>query len=260
MPQEFHIQSNISDKQLNHQSTSLVIPQITRLRIHSSMYYKIKLDRRSLRGDTMKQVLKVLVNDFGRCYDQSASMINVCGNVEFKCMLMKIIEICPTWAQVCEILQLGSELHKQYLFNDKYIVALLLVYLRIQYYYLPDSKSDERGALQDVDSTGKITTRKIKAIYKNFLCDFRKLKSINFEVDCWSSSMQKNVCIYHLDEIIDRLCTEDNIWGVPLGKCQWAANIIEDESGSEFEDESDISDVENSSAVANVNNYDSSSN
>lgn len=62
---EFQVESNISPKQLNNQSVSLVIPRLTRDKIHNSMYYKVNLSNESLRGNTMVELLKVMIGAFG---------------------------------------------------------------------------------------------------------------------------------------------------------------------------------------------------
>ncbi|AET40033.1 U4/U6-U5 snRNP complex subunit PRP38 Ecym_5269 [Eremothecium cymbalariae DBVPG len=238
MSREFQVESEISDKQLNHQSTSLVIPKITRLRIHNSMYYKVNLHPASLRGETMKHVSKVMIRELGTCKNRSTVSGTACGTVEFQCLLMKMVEIRPTWSQLHLMLQLDDCSEKAGPFNNKYIVVLILVYLRIQYYYLVNKGTEEIKPLSNLDTTGDIDAGKIKTLFAHFLRDCRKIKSINLHDDPWSTSIQKRVDIYHIDEIVDWLCTNDSIWGVPLGKCPWLIEILE----AEADEESDGSD------------------
>ncbi|AAS52887.1 AER206Cp [Eremothecium gossypii ATCC 10895] len=232
MPQEFLVESHISDKQLSNQSTSLVIPKIARLRIHNSMYYKINLYPTGLRGNTLKQLVRVLVRDLGACKHRSGPMLHICGNTEFQCLLMKVIEIRPTWSQIYTLLQLGDE-RKTGKFNNKYIAVLILVYLRIQYYFLADEKAESFPPEAD----GDVTAAKVKALFAHFLADYRKVKCLDLEVDCWSGATQKSVSVQHVDEIVDWLCTKDSIWGIPLGRCRWLADVLEaDAEAAEGED------------------------
>lgn len=220
MPQEFHVESFLSPKQLNNQSVSLVIPRILRDRIHNAMYYRVNLNTASLRGDTMSRLSRILVRDFGSLKDRSVNQVNIMGGVEFQCVLMKLVEIKPTLDQLTIMLQDDKS------FNNKYIVGLILTYLRIQYYYLP---VDDPWA------------RKFQSLFKQYYNDYRKLKSVQLDQDCWSKSQIINVNILHIDELVDWLLTKDDIWGIPMGKCQWA-EINEDEddnSSSEEDDEED---------------------
>lgn len=221
MPREFHVESHLSSKQLNNQSVSLVIPRLTRDRIHNVIYYKANLHTVALRGDTMNQLCKVIVRDLGTLQDTSINKKNVLGGVEFKCILMKLVEIRPSWDQLVILLEKPSSN-----FNNKYVVALILTYLRIQYFYL---KKDEPIA------------QSIKAKFKEYICDYRKMKSVSFEMDCWSTSQNAVVEIVHMDELVDWLASKDEIWGIPLGRCQWCSFVGEDENSSE-EDSSDDAD------------------
>lgn len=236
MPREFQVDETLSYKQLNHQSTSLVIPQLTRVKIHNSMYYKINLEPPAQRGLNMIQLSKTLIRDFGTCRGQPRSILMACGGVEFKCLLMKVIHIRPTLAQILEILKKGFQ--KTSKFDNKYIVVLILLYLRIQYYYLPITHSKGHTALnlENIDKEGQIDSEILRSIFKIFINDYRKVKSVLLDVDCWSSTTEQSVGILHIDEIVDWLSTKDEIWGIPLGRCRWC-NIFEDDS-SDNEDSS----------------------
>lgn len=225
MPQEFIVESFISSKQLNNQSVSLVIPRIVRDKIHNVLYYKVNLNNASLRGETMLQLAKVIVRDLGTLVDRPVSSVRILGGVEFKCILMKLIEIRPTWDQLLSLLNI-NEKHKE-TFSNKYILALVLVYMRIQYYFLTDqSQSKIYGDL-----------------FKQKMEDYRKLKSVSMDTDCWSMSQTIEVEIVHIDELVDWLTTKDEIWGIPLGRCQWCALFDENnESSSEDESFSDEND------------------
>ncbi|CUS21615.1 LAQU0S03e06678g1_1 [Lachancea quebecensis] len=244
MPREFHVDENVSAKQLNHQSTSLVIPQLARTRIHNSMYYKINLDPVSLRGDTMVQLSKTMMRDFGSCRDSAYRMVLICGGVEFKCLLMKLVHLKPQWSQLVTILQKGNERSSK--FDNKYLVVLVLVYLRIQYYFLPDTPSEERVAgILDLNKRGNINSGILRKLFKIYLNDYRKIKSIDLDVDYWTNSASKAPKILHIDEVVDWLCTKDQIWGIPLGRCQWCDIFkdpsSEDESSEDSSNESDES-------------------
>ncbi|QLL34378.1 hypothetical protein HG536_0G02390 [Torulaspora globosa] len=220
---EFHVESYLSSKQLNNQSVSLVIPRLARDRIHNVMYYKVNLHPVAMRGDTLKQLINIIVRDFGTLKDQSVNATHVLGGFEFKCILMKLVELRPTWDQLQVLLQEGESG-----FSNKYIVALVLTYLRIQYYYLQD-ESD--------------LAKSIVGIFKMYICDYRKMKSVALDMDCWSPSQSVSVCIVHTDELVDWLVTRDEVWGFPLGKCQWCQGLDRDSSSSgESSSESDEED------------------
>lgn len=210
---EFQVESHLSDKQLNNQSVSLVIPRLARDRIHNVMYYKVNLHPVAMRGDNVKQLSKLIVRDLGTLKDRSINATHVLGGFEFKCILMKLVELRPTWDQLQVLLQ-----EKEVSFSNKYIVALVLTYLRIQYYYLQD-ESD--------------LAKSIVGVFKMYMCDYRKMKSVSLDMDCWSPSQSVTVCIVHTDELVDWLTTKDEIWGIPLGKCQWCQNLDQDDSSSE---------------------------
>ena len=98
---EFQVESHISSKQLNNQSVSLIVPRLTRDKIHNSMYYKVNLSNESLRGNTMVELLKVIVGTLGTSRGQDGHLhMVVLGGVEFKCILMKLIEIRPNFEQL----------------------------------------------------------------------------------------------------------------------------------------------------------------
>ncbi|KAM3164505.1 Pre-mRNA-splicing factor 38 [Lachancea thermotolerans] len=231
MSREFHVDENVSTKQLNHQSTSLVIPQLARTRIHNSMYYKINLDPASLRGDTMVQLSKTMMRDFGTCRGNARRMALVCGGVEFKCLLMKLVHLRPQWSQIVTILQKGNERSSK--FDNKYLVVLVLVYLRIQYYFLPDTSDEEKvtGVL-NLNKRGSVSSGTLRGLFRIYLSDYRKVKSINLETDYWYNSASKVSKTLHIDEVVDWLCTQDQIWGIPLGRCQWC-NIFKETSSEE---------------------------
>lgn len=210
---EFHVESHLSSKQLNNQSVSLVIPRLARDRIHNVMYYKVNLHPVAMRGDTIKQLIKLMVRDLGTLKDQSVNATHVLGGFEFKCILMRLVELRPTWDQL-QVLLREEELS----FSNKYIVALVLTYLRIQYYYLQD-ESD--------------LAKSIVGVFKMYIGDYRKMKSVALDMDCWSPSQSVSVCIVHTDELVDWLVTKDEIWGFPLGKCQWCQCLDQDDSSSE---------------------------
>ena len=218
MPSEFYIESFISEKQLNNQSVSLVIPRITRERIHNSLYYKVNLHILGLRGDTLLELVKVLVRDLGTLRTKSVNQIHMLGGTIFKCLLMKLVEIRPTVEQVC--LLLDQNLNER--FDGKYIVALMLTYIRIQYYFL--------GAYDEL-------AQRWKRYMKSYLKDYRKLKTLDLNQDCFSVSQTLKVSVLHMDELVDWLVTKEQIWGIPLGRCQWCDTIYEsdssDSSGSE---------------------------
>ncbi|CCK72463.1 U4/U6-U5 snRNP complex subunit PRP38 KNAG_0K00980 [Huiozyma naganishii CBS 8797] len=215
---EFQVESHISTKQLNHQSVSLVIPRLTRDKVHHVLYYKVNLEVGSLRGDTMLQLSKVLIRDLGTIKANTLNQTHILGGVEFKCLLMKLVEIRPTREQLVYILETQNKT-----FDDKYIVALILTYIRIQYFYV--TLHDELA-------------RKWRELFKTYMKDFRKLKAVDFEQDCWSQSQKINVKVTHLDELIDWLVTETQIWGIPLGMCQWC-NIYNDSDDSDDSEESE---------------------
>lgn len=121
---EFQVESHISLKQLNNQSVSLIIPRLTRDKIHNSMYYKVNLSSESLRGNTMVELLKVIVGKLGALKNQDGHLnMTVLGGVEFKCILMKLVEIRPTLQQLTFLLNVTDPST----FSSKYITALILV-------------------------------------------------------------------------------------------------------------------------------------
>ncbi|CCD22834.1 U4/U6-U5 snRNP complex subunit PRP38 NDAI_0A06800 [Naumovozyma dairenensis CBS 421] len=223
---EFFVESFISNKQLNNSSVSLVIPRITRDKIHNSIYYKVNLTSQSLRGNTMVQLIQVIVRDFGKLKSQSHShssdtMVvrnHLVGGTEFKCLLMKIIELKPTIEQIWILL----EDHDDTEFDNKYITVLIITYIRIQYFFI--GKNDSLA-------------RKFQDIFQKCLNNYTKLKCFQLDADCWSPSLslsEESVRIIYMDEVVDWLLTKDNIWGIPLGKCQWVAEIgaVEEDSDS----------------------------
>lgn len=233
MSREFQVEANLSNKQLNHQSTSLVIPQLTRVRVHNSMYYKVNLDAVGLRGVNMCQLAKVIVRDLGSLAHGGTCTAGVCGGVEFKCLLTKLVHIRPTWRQVVAILGLGKPQHAG--FNNKYIVVLVLVYLRAQYYYLPAEGGTVAGGVEQLAKLNRVSSRALRRLFGHFINDYRKVKSFSLAADCWSSSVEKRVELLHVDEVVDWLCTKNEIWGIPLGICQWC-NIFDEDSGEDGED------------------------
>lgn len=221
MVQEFQVDPSLSNKLLNNVSTSLVIPQITRYKIFQSMYFKVNLHPCNLRGDTIKHLAKILIRDLGSCEKRKSIHLNVCGGIEFKCLLMKLINIKPTLSQLNILLNLRNFNDE---FNDKYIIVLLLVYFRLQYYYV----SEKIYASDD-----KINAIFLKKIFRQYLQDYRKVKTYPLSTDCWSSSVEKKVEIIHVDEIIDWLCTKNEIWGIPMGKCTWCDIFDSDDTSSD---------------------------
>ena len=233
MSAEFQYESFISEKQLNNQSVSLVIPRITRDKIHNNIYYRCNLHPVSMRGDTMLNLAPIIIRDLGKLrnpYQKPLNATLLLGGSEFKCLLMKLIEIRPTWEQIMTLI---NEEMVEESFENKYIVALVLVYGRIQYYFLTFSDDYYDDAI------------KWRRLFKKYLNDYRKLKALDLNVDCWSTSQMQNVELIHLDEIVDWLATKDDIWGIPLGKCQWA-NVYND-------------DIEDSSSDSSSSSSDSSS-
>ncbi|QLG71949.1 hypothetical protein HG535_0C03010 [Zygotorulaspora mrakii] len=220
MPQEYNVESFLSTKQLNHQSVSLIIPRLTRERIHNAMYYKTNLNTVAMRGDTMNSLAKVIVRDLGTLTEKSINQANILGGVEFNCLLMKMVELRPTWEQLSIMLQ-GDNTQ---IFNNKYIVALVLTYLRIQYFFL--QKDD--ALAKDLRNT-----------FSERLNDYRKLKSVSMNMDCWSLSQRPEISIVHMDELVEWLATQREIWGIPLGKCQWCQIFEEDNVSTEDESESE---------------------
>lgn len=224
---EFQVESNISPKQLNNQSVSLVIPRLTRDKIHNSMYYKVNLSNESLRGNTMVELLKVMIGAFGTIKGQNGHLhMMVLGGIEFKCILMKLIEIRPNFQQLNFLLNVKNENG----FDSKYIIALLLVYARLQYYYLNGNNKN------DDDENDLIKLFKAQ-LYK-YSQHYFKLKSFPLQVDCFAHSYNEELCIIHIDELVDWLATQDHIWGIPLGKCQWNKIYNSDEESSSSESES----------------------
>ncbi|SCU78790.1 LANO_0A04016g1_1 [Lachancea nothofagi CBS 11611] len=245
MSREFHIDENVSEKQLNHQSTSLVIPHITRVKIHNSMYHKVNLDTASLRGNSMIQLTKTMVRDLGNCRGGARQMPIVCGGVEFKCLLMKLIYIKPKWDQLLVILQKGNE--KSSKFDNKYLVVLILLYLRIQYYFLPRrSRKGRISSVRDFGKQDRVSSDHLQDLMKIYIGDYRKVKSMGLCADCWAQPGTQNVEVLHIDEIVDWLCTQKQIWGIPLGQCQWS-NIYEDDESSDTESsDTESSDIRSS--------------
>ncbi|SCV03432.1 LAMI_0H08108g1_1 [Lachancea mirantina] len=241
MPREFQNDETLSHKQLNRQSTSLVIPQLTRVRIQNSMYYKINLDPCAQRGLNMKQLSKTLVQNLGTVRSGVRNFRLACGGVEFKCLLMKLVQLRPTWSEIVLLLKRGHPEKSK--FDNKYLVVLLLVYLRVQYFYLTWNDNEERRAintLADLDSQGDVTAEKLVNVFRFFIRDYRKIKSLPLDQDFWSNSFDKQAVVLHVDEILDWLCTEESIWGLPLGKCRWCdifADYSSSESSSEESDE-----------------------
>lgn len=189
------------------------------------IYYKVNLHIVALRGDTMLELTKILVRDLGTLKGTSVNVVHMLGGVEFKCLLMKLVEIRPTADQIIQFFKIDDEIeheNKIKQFESKYIIVLLLVYIRIQYYYL---RNDDELAV------------KFGQLFKKYIKDYRKLKSLDFEVDCWSQAQNLTVSIKHLDELVDQLVTNNQIWGIPLGKCRWC-NIFTD-SDSESDSNSD---------------------
>lgn len=221
MSSDFYVESFISSKELNHQSVSLVIPRLTRDKIHNNVYYKVNLTAPSLHCDTFMGLLKVTIRDFGTLQGKPINQVHMLGGMIFKCILMKIVEIRPSIDQLMYILGSDSDLGT---FDNKYIVALLLTYIRIQYYYLPSDND---------------LVNKFKPIFKQYSVDYRKLKSIDLYQDCTSVAQSLTVSIIHMDELVDHLITKNDIWGIPLGRCTWC-NIYADDSESSS-DESDSS-------------------
>ncbi|QHS73386.1 U4/U6-U5 snRNP complex subunit PRP38 [Saccharomyces paradoxus] len=224
---EFQVESHISPKQLNNQSVSLIIPRLTRDKIHNSMYYKVNLSNESMRGNTMVELLKVIICALGTVKGLDGHLhMTVLGGIEFKCILMKLIEIRPNLQQLNFLLNVKNANN----FDSKYIIALLLVYVRLQYYYLNDNNNDN-------DEDGLIKLFKVQ-LYK-YSQQYFKLKSFPLHVDCFAHSYNEELCIIHIDELIDWLVTQDHIWGIPLGKCQsWNKIYSSDEESSSSESES----------------------
>lgn len=172
----------------------------------------------ALRGDTMINLTEILIRDLGTQKGNSINQDHILGGVEFKSLLLKIIEIKPTEEQILVILQ--HEPNRE--FDNKYIVALLLTYLRIQYYYLYNDR----------------LAKKWKEIFKHYLKDYRKMKSVKFELDCWSPSIPTEVTVVHMDELVEWLSENKSIWGITLGQCRWAV-VLGDDSDSSDSDNSD---------------------
>lgn len=231
MSKEFYVDENISGKHLNHQSTSLVVPQIFRNKVFSSMYYKVNLTPASLRGDTLVELVNIMVRDFGSINDRKFPQVFVCGGVEFKCILMKLINIRPSWDQLQVLLEPKGN------FNEKYMLALVLCYLRISYYFV--SSTPELG----------ITSQMLTELFKKYSKDYRKIKSIPFEDDCWSPSSLQDISVLHVDELVEYLCEMKQIWGIPLGKSQWCEFWDDDSETSETDTTSDDSETNDSETL-----------
>ena len=88
-----------------------------------------------------------------------------------------------------------------------------------------------------------IRDRLFKVQLYKYSQQYFKLKSFPLQKDCFAHSYNQELCIIHVDELVDWLVTQDHIWGMPLGKCQWNKIYDSDEesssSESESEDESD---------------------
>lgn len=210
----------------------------------SSMYYKVNLTPISMRGDTIVQLIPIIVRDLGSLNERKSPHMGVCGGVEFKCLLMKMINLRPPWDQLKVLL----EPHET--FNNKYITVLILCYLRISYYFLSETHSNEQG----------ISFGLLHDMMKKYIKDHRKLKSYPLDVDCWSQAIKKELVISHLDEIVDWLCEKSEIWGIPLGKCSWCKIWDDDDddensdSGSDSDSDSDsISDTDSASNSSESN-------
>lgn len=191
------------------------------------MYYKVNLTAASLRGDTIVQLIPVIVRDLGTLNDRKRPHLTVLGGVEFKCLLMKLINLRPPWEQLKVLL----EPHEP--FNNKYVAALILTYLRVSYYFLTETNPSEQD----------ISFSLLHGLMKTYIRDHRKLKGYPLNIDCWSSSVKKEIKLIHFDELIDWLCEKNEIWGIPLGKCNWC-KIWEDEE----EDDDSSSDCDSSSS------------
>ncbi|CCE65626.1 hypothetical protein TPHA_0M00510 [Tetrapisispora phaffii CBS 4417] len=227
MSHEFAVEAYLSSKQLNNQSVSLVIPRLTRDKIHNSMYYKVNLTDNSLRGNTVLQLSKVIVRDLGTLLNGSSQQLNVIGGVEFKCILMKLVEMRPTWEQLLSLLNIDNDFNSVGTvgeFDNKYITALVLTYIRIQYHFI---NSDHQ------------LFNKCKKLFKLYMNDYRKLKSIAFGTNCWSMSQAIDVGIGHIDELVEWLATKNDIWGLPLAMCSWCNLDEASESESESTADSD---------------------
>ncbi|SMN22896.1 similar to Saccharomyces cerevisiae YGR075C PRP38 Unique component of the U4/U6.U5 tri-snRNP particle [Maudiozyma saulgeensis] len=222
MSSEFHVESYISSKELNHQSVSLVIPRLTRDKIHNNIYYKVNLTLPSLHCDTFMGLLKVIIRDFGTLKGKSINQGHMLGGIMFKCILMKIVEMRPTIEQLINIIDSNRESNE---FDDKYIVVLLLTYIRVQYYYL--------GEKNDL-------AKRFRSLFKKYLLDYRKMKSLGLYEDCTATSQNLNVSIIHMDEVLDQLMTKNDIWGIPLGRCVWC-DVYDSTSDSDFDSESNSS-------------------
>lgn len=157
----------------------------------------------------MVQLGPLLVTELGTMVGKSINPSLVLGGVEFKCLLMKLVELKPTWEQIRYIIDRNKDSNG---FEDKYIVAMLLVYLRIQYAFV----NDENPIHEDLE-----------VIFKRYLSDYRKLKSLEWSQDCWSSSSgQIEVEVVHMDELVEWLVTKKEIWQLPLSYCPWARTIL----------------------------------
>lgn len=217
MSAEFFVESHISSKQLNHQSVSLVVPRLARDKIHNNIYYKANLSAPSLRGETFEGLVKVLVRDFGTLSGRSVNQVNTVGGIAFKCTLMKMIEIRPTVQQLMEVVKVRDGTP----FDNKYIAVLVLVYIRLQYYYLPRDNADSQT---------------FKQLFKECLKDYRKVKAINLDQDCLAISQSLEVKVVHIDEVVERLAEGQDIWGLPLGKCTWCDLYTSDDQDSSDSD------------------------
>ncbi|SSD61212.1 related to Pre-mRNA-splicing factor 38 [Saccharomycodes ludwigii] len=207
----FQIDKTLSDKILNHQSTSSVIPHVTRYNLQSTIFYKINLSSNNLRGNTMLQYLPFLLAKY-----QDNILCRCGGTMEFKCLLLKLIEIKPTWEQMQLLL---SSITKATMRNKcwKYLYVLLVVYLRIQYHFITAEISEQHTDL----------VRWFEDGYSRY----NKFKSVKFDLDVSDKSLQLDnadtVTIYHIDELIDWLLTQRNIWGIPLGNSTWIKEVDE---------------------------------
>lgn len=208
MQQDFQVDTTLSAKQLNHQSTSVVIPHILRTRIHQSMFYKTNLSLGNMRGHTMLEFMPVLFKYF----IDPKKQLKYCGGGEFTAFLLKLIEIKPTWEQVTSFIQVYCLKNMEIM---KYAYALMMCYLRIQYYFI--FEHDEQYPI-------------LQQWFRDGYTRYNKIKCLRFDVD---TSNKNDFVTYHVDELIDRLMRASDIWGIPLGQCRWLVNEFDDTSNTE---------------------------
>lgn len=218
MSSEFYVESHISPKEVNHQSVSLVVPRLAREKVHASPYYKARLSRASMRCETVLGLARVLVSDLGTLPGHSVNVANAAGGTAFKCLLMRLVELRPTLEQLRVLLGDSGP------FSNKYIVVLVLVYVRLQYYFL--QRDDARAG-------------EFRNWFKQYLGDFRRVKAVDLDQDCFGASQGVTVSILHVDEIVQRLSESRDIWGLPLGTCAWCDVYGDSDSESESESDSD---------------------